>query len=118
MIDDQEDASATNLVHVLRLAEGQNLVKLLHDIVASPLADDIVVISQHSLKHLIKELINLSFDQLDLVHLLEHLTIVHIFLAVADDAEAVVLARAGAVFLLAGGEQLRIVLVDQSLRHG
>ena len=43
---------------------------------------------------------------------------VHVFLAVADDPEAMLIARALAVLFLAGFKLHRVLLVAQSLRHG
>ena len=50
LIDNQEEASATNLVHVLLLGEFQNLGELLNQIVAPPLTDNVIIVGQHYLK--------------------------------------------------------------------
>ena len=114
LIDNQEEASATNLVHVLLLREFQNLVKLLNQIVAAPLTHNVIIVGQHYLK----QIFNLLLEQLHLVNFLEHMASVHVFLAVADDPEAMLIARALAVLFLASFKLHRVLLVTQSLRHG
>ena len=44
LIDNQEEASATNLVHVLLLGEFQNLSELLNQIVAPPLTNNVIIV--------------------------------------------------------------------------
>ena len=84
----------------------QNLVKLSHNFVGASLADNAVVVREHSF-YRISGFLRI---QLWLLNFELHLTVVHVLLAVAPDHVAKLLASAELILELALCQQLRLLL--------